>query len=31
MNGNIDEFIEELSVQDEAGRLAATGLGENDD
>jgi peptide chain release factor 1 len=31
MNGNIDEFIEELAVQDEAGRLAATGLGENDD
>ncbi len=31
MNGGIDEFIEELSVQDEAGRLAASGLGESDD
>jgi peptide chain release factor 1 len=26
MNGNIDEFIEELSTRDEAERLAASGV-----
>lgn len=28
--GNIDQFIEELSTRDEAGRLAATGVSEED-
>ncbi len=31
MNGNIDDFVQELSMQDEAGRLAASGLGESED
>ncbi|HPC06478.1 MAG TPA: peptide chain release factor-like protein, partial [Anaerolineaceae bacterium] len=31
MNGNIDEFVQELNIQDEAGRLAASGLGDSED
>ncbi len=31
MNGNLDEFIEQLSIQDEAGRLATSGLGDSED
>jgi protein subunit release factor A len=29
--GNIDQFIEELSTRDEAGRLAASGTQEDED
>lgn len=31
MAGDIDEFIEELATRDEAGRLAASGAGDDDD
>lgn len=31
MNGNLDEFIDELSTRDEADRLAATDVGGNED
>ncbi|MGE5248750.1 MAG: peptide chain release factor 1 [Bacteroidota bacterium] len=31
MNGGIDQFIDELSTRDEAGRLAAAGEGEDED
>lgn len=29
--GNIDEFIDELSLQEESGRLAAVGIGDDDE
>ncbi len=31
MDGDIDQFIEELSTRDEAGKLSSAGLDENDD
>jgi peptide chain release factor 1 len=31
MDGDIDQFIEELSTRDEAGRLAASGTGDDED
>ncbi|RJP52855.1 MAG: peptide chain release factor 1 [Anaerolineaceae bacterium] len=31
MAGDIDQFIEELSTRDEAGRLAASGVGDDED
>jgi peptide chain release factor 1 len=31
MDGSIDQFIEELSTRDEADRLAATGVDEDDE